>query len=162
MWISIVLITVLIAALSRTKFEVRHEILIHAASEKVWSAVIDFNNYKNWNSQLLYLGGTIARNEKIHLKLSVAGAAPYEFKPTISQWQEGKVFGWIARTGLPRVFDGEHFFEITPNSDGTTTLVNREEYRGVLSLLMKQLPAMKLASKGFEKMNRELKTYIEK
>jgi hypothetical protein len=40
-------------------------------------------------------------------------------------------------------------------------LVNREEYRGIISLIMKQLPMMKLAPKGFEKMDEELKNYIE-
>jgi len=162
MWITIGVITVLIVGLSRTKFEVRHDIIISAPAQKVWEAVIDFQNYKNWNSQLLYLGGTIAKNEVIHLKLSVEGATPYEFKPTISQWQEGKSFAWIAITGLPRLFDGEHFFELVSNENGTTTLINREEYRGVLSLVMQQLPAMKLAPKGFEKMNIELKNYLEK
>ena len=161
MWITIAVIAVLIFALSQTKFEVRHDIIIAAPAQQVWEAVIDFKNYKNWNSQLLYLGGTVAKNEVIHLKLSVEGATPYEFKPTISHWQDGKTFAWIAVTGMPRLFDGEHFFELIPNENGTTTLINREEYRGVLSLVMKQLPAMKLAPKGFEKMNIELKRYVE-
>lgn len=162
MWITIALISVLILVLSRTKFEARNDVIINSPAQNVWETIIDFNNYKNWNSQLFYLGGTIALNEVIHLKLSVEGATPYEFKPTISKWKEGKSFAWIARTGLPRIFDGEHFFEIESNQDGTTTVVNREEYRGVLSLLMQQLPAMKLAPKGFKKMNVELKNFIEK
>lgn len=158
----LLIVIVLILALSRTQFEVRHDIVIKASPEKVWQTVIDFENYKNWNSQLFYLGGKIAYGEVIHLKLSVEGTTPYEFKPSISSWEECKSFGWIARTGIPRLFDGEHFFEIKPNSDGTTTLINREEYRGVISLIMQQIPAMKLAPKGFEKMNVELKEYIEK
>jgi hypothetical protein len=72
------------------------------------------------------------------------------------------VFGWIARTGgIPRLFDGEHFFEMNDLGNGKTRLVNREEYRGVLSLLMQQLPMMKLAPQGFERMNRELKIFVE-
>jgi hypothetical protein len=161
MWIALAIIA-LILMLSRTKFEVRHDVIINSPIQNVWETIIDFKKYENWNSQLRYLGGTIALNEVIHLKLSVEGATSYEFKPTISQWEEGKSFAWIARTGLPRIFDGEHFFEIKSNPDGTTTVVNREEYRGVLSLLMQQLPAMKLAPKGFEKMNAELKSHIEK
>jgi len=45
--------------------------------------------------------------------------------------------------GLPKIFEGEHFFEIKPLSNGKTVLINREEYRGILSLLMKNLPMMK-------------------
>lgn len=162
MWIIITLIAVTLLLLSRTKFEIRNDITINAPLEKVWETVIDFKNYNKWNSQLFYLGGKISLNEQIHLKLSVTGTSPYEFKPKISYWKEKQQFAWIAITGIPRVFDGEHFFELTDLGNGKTLLVNREEYRGIISLIMEQIPAMKLAPKGFEKMNLELKNYIEK
>ncbi len=162
MWIAVFIIVVLLIILSRTKFEVRHEITLDATVEKVWKTIIDFGNYNRWNTQLSYLGGKVAPNEKLHLKLAVEGAAPYEFKPIVSQWKEKEVFGWLAITGMPRVFDGEHFFELTHLKNGKTHLVNREEYRGILSLIMQQLPMMKLAPKGFEKMNLELQKYVEK
>jgi hypothetical protein len=161
MWIALFVTIALLFILSRTKFEVRHEITLDAPVEKVWQTVIDFEQYSQWNTQLSYLGGKVALNEKLHLKLAVEGANPYEFKPTVSQWKEKEVFGWLAITGMPRVFDGEHFFELTELKDGKTHLVNREEYRGVLSLVMQQLPMMKLAPKGFEKMNMEFKAYVE-
>jgi hypothetical protein len=161
MWTLFLVAVVLLIILSRTKFEVRHEITLDASVEKVWQTVIDFEHYSQWNTQLSYLGGKIAPNEKLHLKLAVEGATPYEFKPTVSQWKEREVFGWIAITGLPRVFDGEHFFELNDLKNGKTLLINREEYRGILSLIMQQLPMMKLAPKGFEKMNLELKNFVE-
>jgi hypothetical protein len=161
MWTLFLVAVVLLIILSRTKFEVRHEITLDASVEKVWQTVIDFEHYSQWNTQLSYVGGTIAPNEKLHLKLAVEGATPYEFKPTVSQWKEREVFGWIAITGLPRVFDGEHFFELNDLKNGKTLLINREEYRGILSLIMQQLPMMKLAPKGFEKMNLELKNFVE-
>jgi hypothetical protein len=157
----IVAIVVLLLILSRTKFEVRHDITINAPIDEVWKTVIDFPHYSKWNSQLLYLDGTISLNEKIHLKLSVEGTNPYEFEPTVSHWKENEMFAWIAITRIPRIFDGEHFFELQDLGNGKTLLVNREEYRGILSLIMQQIPAMKLAPKGFEKMNVELKKYIE-
>ena len=86
---------------------------------------------------------------------------PYEFKPAISYFEEQRRFAWIARTGVPRLFDGEHFFELERLPSGGTRLTNREEYRGVVSLAMERLPMMKLAPAGFEKMNQELKRHIE-
>lgn len=161
MWILSTILLVLLL-LSRTKFEVRHDIELDAPIEKVWATVIDFTNYHRWNSQLSYLGGEVALGGRLHLKLAVAGATPYEFKPDVSQWQERAVFGWIARTGgIPRLFDGEHFFELTDLGSSRTLLVNREEYRGILSLIMQQLPMMKLAPQGFERMNQELKAFVE-
>jgi len=161
MWIILSITILVILVLSRTSFEIRDEIEINAVSDKVWAAVIDFESYKNWNSQLSFLGGTVQPNGQLHLKLSATGAKPYEFKPLISYWQENKRFAWIAKTGLPRVFDGEHFFELKDLGNGKTLLINREEYRGVLSQIFKQLPMMKTAPDGFKKMNLELKHYIE-
>jgi len=154
-------IIVLILALSFTRFEIKKKVEIQAPVEKVWNTIIDFKSYHEWNSQLEYLGGEVKPNGRLHLKLSVEGADPYEFKPTISHWQENERFAWLARTGLPRIFDGEHFFELKKIDDSTTLVTNREEYRGVLSLIMKNLPMMKGAPKGFEKMNLELKNHIE-
>ncbi|NBC05804.1 MAG: SRPBCC domain-containing protein [Bacteroidetes bacterium] len=155
-------LAVIILALSFTSFEINEKVEVNAPAEKVWAAIIDFESYSEWNSQLEYLGGEVKPNGQLHLKLSAEGAEPYEFKPTISHWEENKCFAWLARTGLPRIFDGEHFFELEQINDSTTLVTNREEYRGVLSLIIKNLPMMKEAPAGFRKMNRELKDYVEK
>jgi hypothetical protein len=51
--------------------------------------------------------------------------------------------------------------ELKDLGNGKTLLTNREEYRGVLSQIFRQLPMMKTAPEGFKKMNLELKNYIE-
>lgn len=153
---------VLVFALSFTSFEIKEEVEINAPLEQVWAAIIDFNTYSAWNSQLEYLGGEVEPDGNLHLKLSAEGADPYEFKPIIRHWEENQRFAWLARTGFPRVFDGEHFFELRQIDDSTTLVTNQEEYRGVMSLITKNLPMMKTAPEGFQKMNKELKNYIEK
>ena len=155
-------LAILLGGLSLTSFEIKETVVIDAPVEEVWATIIDFESYAAWNTQLEYLGGEVKPNGKLHLKLSAEGADPYEFKPTISHWEENKKFAWIGRTGLPRVFDGEHFFELESVDDNTTYVTNREEYRGIMSLIMKNLPMMKTAPEGFKKMNLELKNYIEK
>ncbi len=157
----LLIILAVILILSRTSFEIREEVEINASTNKVWKAVIDFDNYKKWNSQLSYLGGEVKAKGALHLKLAAEGAAPYEFKPIISYFDEEKRFAWLAITGVPRVFDGEHFFELKELGNNKTLVINREEYRGILSMVFKQLPMKKNAPNGFKKMNDELKTYIE-
>lgn len=161
MWITLIIITVTLFALSFTKFEIRKEITINAHPKEVWSVITDFQTYNKWNTQLQYLDGEVKHKGKLHLRLSVSGAEPYEFKPIISTWEVNKKFAWKAKTGLPRIFDGEHFFELKKLEEDKTLVINREEYRGVFSLIMKNMPMMKEAPKGFEQMNLELKNYIE-
>lgn len=157
----LLLVALLLLLLSRTQFEIKDVIDIDAPVDEVWKAVINFEQYKEWNSQLSYLGGKVDPQSKLHLRLAAEGASPYEFKPDISHWVEQKRFAWIARTGLPRIFDGEHFFELEALGPHQTRLTNREEYRGILSLIFQQLPMMKTAPAGFQKMNAELKEYVE-
>jgi hypothetical protein len=152
---------IVIGGLSLTSFEIKDKVEINASIEEVWATIIDFESYADWNSQLEYLGGEVKPNGKLHLKLAAEGADPYEFKPIISYWEENEKFAWLAQTGFPKVFDGEHFFELERVDDTTTLVTNREEYRGVMSLIMKNLPMMKTAPEGFKKMNEELKEYIE-
>ena len=73
---------------------------------------------KKWSSQLTYLGGEVKPGGKLHLCLAADGADPYEFRPDILYWEDGKRFAWLAKTGVSRVFDGEHFFELTDLGGG--------------------------------------------
>jgi hypothetical protein len=160
MLIGLAIVAALLVGLRFTGFEIRDEIELDAPPQKVWQAVTGFQNYHAWNTQVTYLGGTVAPGEKLRLRLSAAGSAPYTFAPVISQWEENKRFAWLARTGFPGIFDGEHFFEIIDLGNGTTRLINREEYRGILTLFIRQLPMMKNAPAGFARMNEELKQYL--
>ncbi len=155
-----VAIAALVIGLSRTEFAVAHTIDIDAPPERVWAALVDFPRYAEWNTQLAVRGGEARAGAELYLALSTPDAS-YEFHPVVSSFEEGRRFAWIARTGIPRLFDGEHFFEISPLPSGGTRVTNREEYRGVLSPVMRRLPAMKSAPAGFEKMNLELKRYVE-
>jgi hypothetical protein len=162
MWILIlVVVLAVVIGLMLSQFEIRHEIHIQAPASEVWQAITAFHDFHHWNSQLEYLGGEVALKGKLQLRLSAQGAAPYTFKAVVSVMETEKSFAWLAITGLPRIFDGEHFFELQAKSDGTTFLVNREEYRGLLSPFIKRLPMMQSAPEGFRLMNEELKRYVE-
>jgi hypothetical protein len=161
MWpIIILLLVVALFFLARSRFEIRAEIMLNARMEDVWQAIIAMDQYHRWNTQLAYLGGEVALGSQVKLKLSVAGADPYEFTPTINHWQPQQTFGWIARTGLPYVFDGEHYFELQ-EKQGQVWLINREVYSGILTPVIRRQPMMKNAPAGFEQMNEELKQYLD-
>lgn len=161
MWVAIFILIVVIVGLSFTKFEIKKEVVIDASRDRVWEAVTNFEEYDQWNTQLQFLGGEVKPRGKLHLKLDIEGTEPYEFKPSISHWDENNRLAWLAITGIRGIFDGEHFFELEKHDENQTKLINREVYSGVLSLIIKNLPMMREAPKGFDKMNQELKNYIE-
>lgn len=151
-----------LGALSFSSFEVREEVVIDAPPERVWAVIVDFPSYAEWNSQLAWLGGTAAPDATLKLRLSVEGTDPYEFEPVVSHFELNVRFAWLARTGAPRVFDGEHFFELEALPGGKTRVVNRERYSGLLAPVIQRQPMMQGAPKGFVKMNDELKRRAER
>jgi hypothetical protein len=151
-----------VALLSTASFELRDEVVIDAAPEAVWAVLIDFPRYAEWNHQLTWLGGTVALGETLSLRLSADGAEPYEFAPTVTVFEPNTHFAWLARTGLPRVFDGNHHFELQRLPDGKTRLVNWERYSGVLAPVMQRLPMMANAPAGFVSMNADFKRRAER
>ena len=54
-----------------------------------------------------------------------------------------------------------HVFELSPLPGGGTRLRNREVYSGLLSPLVRRLPAIRNAQPGFDRMNAELKQRTE-
>lgn len=129
--------------------------------EKVWQAITATKYYPQWNSQLAFLGGNLALNEKIHLKLTPQGGNGYEFKPIIIKFTPQKEFAWLAETGFKGIFDGEHHFLLEKLNDRQTLLINYEKYSGLIAPLMKKLPMMKNAHQGFILMNEEIKNRAE-
>jgi len=66
---------------------------------------------------------------------------------------------WLGRLGLPRLFDGEHIFQIEPLGPIRSRFVQRERFRGLLvPLLARSLS--RDARRGFEEMNRALRERV--
>jgi len=142
-------------------FKISATTIIYAPIATVWQTMTDVAAYAEWNSQLSYLGGTLAQGQKIHLKLEPQGQSGYEFQPEVIVLESEKEFAWVARTGFRGIFDGEHHFVLEDLGNGQTRLHNYEIYSGLLSPIMKRLPMMKGADEGFALMNREIKERAE-
>lgn len=157
----IIAFVLLYVTLSKTGFEIEEKVEINASVDEVWSALTNLRSYSRWNTQLHFLGGEVKLKGKIRLKLISEGIQPHEFKATISHWEKNRRLAWMAGTKIPGIFRGERFFELEEMSDNLTILTNREEYRGVLSSIVKLSPLIQTAPQAFQLLNTELKDYVE-
>src|SRR5262249_4977516 len=57
------------------------------------------------------------------------------FKPEVLVATPNKELRWLGKLGLHGIFDGEHFFVLTTNGDGTTRLNHGERFSGALVAL---------------------------
>ncbi|MCK6077528.1 SRPBCC domain-containing protein [Paenibacillus silvae] len=140
--------------------QIRTEILINMPAHKVWEVLTHFEAYPDWNPFMVFLKGKVEEGAKIEVKMVPPGSKGMIFKPKVLKFQQNKEFRWLGHTMFPGLFDGEHIFELVDHQNGTTTLIQRENFRGILvPLLQKSLD--KGTKAGFEAMNKKLKQVCE-
>jgi len=139
---------------------VKTEISINARPDKIWTILTDFDNYPKWNPFVTSLKGDVKVGNKITVRIEPPEASVNTFKPTVTAFETNKKLSWLGVLLMKGIFDGEHKFELTDNGNGTTTLVQSENFIGLLvPLFKKQLNDN--TRRGFEAMNKKLKELAE-
>jgi hypothetical protein len=135
--------------------EINTEILINATPEKVWAVLSKFKEYPKWNPFINALSGDMIVGKKI--KIVVQGM---KIKPELLVYEKNKELRWIGHLLVNGIFDGEHFFILVDNGNGTTTFKHGEKFNGILIPLLKNTLENKL-KKSYLKMNEKLKEQVE-
>lgn len=140
--------------------QISTSITINAIAAKVWQVLTDFEQYPNWNPFIKSITGKVKEGNTITARIEPPGAQGMTFKPTVLAFDANKAFRWKGKLLISGLFDGEHIFELTDHGNGTTTLVQREVFTGILvPLFAKMLDNNTLA--GFNQMNEALKARVE-
>jgi hypothetical protein len=140
--------------------EIKTEIAINSNPDKVWSILTNFEKHPEWNPFIKTISGKKKVGEQLIVKIQPPGGGGMTFKPLILKYEKNKEFRWIGKLLFKGIFDGEHYFKIVDNSNGTTTFIHGEKFSGLLvSLFSKTLDKTK---SGFELMNESLKRESEK
>jgi hypothetical protein len=106
-----------------------------ASPEEVWAVLMDFDSYPAWNPMIVRLEGEAKIGARLRNTILIKPGRQMTFKPTVVEYEPNRRFGWNGKLGPGGLFDGLHRFEVTP-SDGGTTFVHSEEFRGLLPPLL--------------------------
>src|SRR5688572_22295372 len=140
--------------------EIKTQITVNAARDKVWAVLTDFENYSNWNPFIKSITGKPKVGSQIVVNFVPPQDKSMTFKPTVLVFERNKEFRWMGTLIFRGVFDGEHKFELIDNGNGTTTFNHSETFTGLLvNLFKRQLEDN--TKKGFEMMNQSLKKFVE-
>ncbi len=140
--------------------QLKTQIAINATPQKVWSVLTNFANYPIWNPFIKELTGNVTVGSKIKARLQPEGQKGMVFTPKVLVFETNKKFSWQGHFIIPGLFDGEHIFELIDNGNGTTTFIQRENFKGILIPMLKKMidgPT----KQGFEAMNQKLKELAE-
>ena len=127
-----------------------------APIEKVWATLTDFDAYPRWNPFITRLTGDISEGGKVEARLM-----GMTINPRIERLEENTELRWVGHLGVPGMFDGEHYFRIEANKDGSTRFVHGERFTGVLVPIFALIGQFKKIERAFVDMNEALKARVE-
>ena len=137
----------------------RTEIHIEAPLEAVWDILTDFARYPDWNPLIPHAEGPIREGATITVRIEPPGGRGMTFRPTLRRVEPHRELRWLGHLWIPKLFDGEHIFELHPE-DGGTRFVQRETFSGLLvPLLWGSMEGP--THRGFQAMSRALKARAE-
>jgi len=136
-------------------------ITINASAHRVWGILTNYEAYPNWNPFIRSIKDEVKVGAKITVTIAPPNDKQMTFKPKVLTLIPNKELSWKGQLLLPRVFDGEHKFEIIDHQNGTVSFIQSEEFKGILVPLFKK--KLKTNTKnGFQAMNEKLKELAEK
>lgn len=136
------------------------EIEIAASTDRVWRVLTDFPSVPSWNPFIREITGEPREGGRLLVRIAPPGKSPMTFKPTVLVADPGRELRWLGRVFLPGVFDGEHWFRLTPLAADRTLFGQGENFSGVLPRFMGRA-FLGPTRQGFEAMNRALKRQVE-
>lgn len=135
-------------------------ITINARPELVWSTLMDFASYNEWNPFVKSIEGTAKQGATIKVVLNQENNKTMTFTPVVLSAKSEDEFRWKGKLFVEGLFDGEHYFKLQETNQHTTELTHGEIFTGVLSgMLLKMIG--KQTKAGFHAMNQALKARVE-
>lgn len=163
MKITLIIIAILVIAYTAGRFyshELVTKITINADSSEVWKHLSDFERYEQWNPFVISAQGEAVEGGQIKATIKPPEGNAMDFEPTLLVVQEESELRWIGELLIPGLFDGEHYFKISPTADGNIEFIQGEIFTGLLAWIL--IPSIEADTKaGFEAMNAALKELSE-
>lgn len=155
------LVTILLAVTlvgCTTHIPIRTEIIVDASIDRVFSVLIDFENYPKWNPYHVNVTG----RPEVSAKLSVTVRRPdgkiIEVPAVhVLRLRKNQDLTWGG--GIKGIFYGEHVFKLEKVEENKTRLIHNEDFEG-LFIGFSDLPPDVLTN-GYRMMNEALKSYVE-
>jgi hypothetical protein len=139
--------------------ELRTEIEIAAAPRAIWSILMDFPTYGDWNPFIPALSGEARVGSRLEVLITSPSGREMTIRPKVLAVVPDQELRWLGHFFFRGLFDGEHFFRLTEVRAGHTRFVHGENFSGILLKTMTGL--LTDTARGFVFMNQALKRRVE-
>lgn len=158
MRIFIMFLTVLSLAGCTSHIPIRTQIDINASVERVYSTLLDFKSYPDWNPYHISVAGNLEVGAELDVTVQRPDGQIIDVPAVhIIRMVENTELTWGG--GIKGVFYGEHVFKLQKLGENKTLLIHNEDFEGVF-IGFADLPSDVL-TKGYNLMNEALKRHLE-
>lgn len=140
------------------KSAITTQISIAADPATVWAVLTDFDAYREWNPFIQQASGRAAVGEQLRLTMVTQRGKSMTFRPKVLLATADTELRWLGRFIVPGLFDGEHWFRLTPRAGGTD-VEQGEQFRGLLVRMLSSTLAD--TQRSFEAFNAALRDRAE-
>jgi uncharacterized protein YndB with AHSA1/START domain len=141
--------------------KVATEILIQAPPEKIWSVIIDFPAYPEWNRFLKAVRGQPAPDSQIEVDVHYYGKNVEKKTGIVTGFNPPKYFSWVWKHSWGAWFlSSEHVLRLK-EKEGGRAIFFQEIYLTGLGLKFRRRDMEHMAKLSMGKLNDDLKFRIE-
>lgn len=133
-------------------------ITIAATPARVWSILMDFQGYPDWNPFIRSISGQAKVGGALDVSVQPPGHAVSRFRPRVVEAEPERLLAWRGTLPVPGLFTGEHRFTLD-NAAGGTLFRQTESFSGLLVPFVGSI--LKATEAGFSNMNEALKARAE-
>jgi hypothetical protein len=135
------------------------DIEIHAPPAQVWHALVDFEQYVEWNPFIRQAMGQAREGAPFEMDLTAPGLGPARSKPRLVGFEDGRELHWRHRFLMPGLFDIDHTMTVKDIDEGRALFEQEGRFSGLLVPLCRGwIGGMQ---EGFDRMNEALKERSE-
>lgn len=136
------------------------DIEVDAQPVVVWSILIDFPSYPDWNPFIRRVSGKPDKGGRLTISVAPPNGRTMTFHPVVLECVENRELRWRGSLPVPGLFDGERFFRLDSLEPGRARFTHGERFTGVLVPLFKRFLDGSVRA-GFIEMNQALKSRAE-
>lgn len=131
---------------------------IDAKPEEIWSVILDFESWKEWNPFIPLVEGNLKVGEYLRIKVTPPDMKPMIFKPEVFEVIPNEKILW-GGSFLKILYRGDHAFMLEPLTDGKTRFRQIERFIGPIVLFMSGM--INKTELGYKQMNLALKKEVK-
>lgn len=113
--------------------QLRTEVEIKAAPDRIWSVLTDLGSYPRWNPFLVQICGKLEIGSRLRICLSLLDGSELVLRPRVTVVVPERELRWVASRWSAKLLRIEHFFLLEPCGEGYSRLVQGHDLTGILA-----------------------------